>query len=83
MSVSGQGAVKSRVRFAQWVLSTETASGPPIHGAECAECGEVSDGADDWDGPQMWCLQHAGRTGHTLFRGTVTGYFRASMQEVL
>lgn len=77
------GSVKSRMRFAQWLLTTETASGPPIHAAECAECDETSAGADNWEGPQVWCLQHAGRTGHTLFRVTVTGYFRASMQEVL
>ncbi|MEE4541633.1 hypothetical protein V2S66_06560 [Streptomyces sp. V4-01] len=32
---------------------------------------------------QLWCLRHAGRTGHTGFRGTVVGFFRASLEEVL
>ncbi|MEU1631188.1 hypothetical protein ABZ746_39335 [Streptomyces sp. NPDC020096] len=77
------GPVRSRMRFAQWALTNEKASGPPIHGAECVKCEESSEGADDWEGPQLWCLRHAGRTGHTLFRATVTSYFRASMQEVL
>lgn len=75
--------MKARLRFAQWLLKTETAPGPPVHAAECVECDAASDGADAWGGPQDWCLKHAGSTGHTLFRGTVTGYFRASLEEVL
>ncbi|MCQ4041988.1 hypothetical protein ACFOSC_15325 [Streptantibioticus rubrisoli] len=83
MSVPEHGWIRSRLRFAQWALTNEKSSGPPIHGTECVTCGETSQGADDWEGPQTWALRHAGQTGHTLFRGTVTSYFRASMLEVL
>ncbi|MGW1495153.1 DUF7848 domain-containing protein [Streptomyces sp. NPDC002402] len=27
----------------------------------------------------MWCLRHAGRTGHTGFRGITTAFFRAAL----
>jgi hypothetical protein len=76
-------AVRSRMRFGQWTLTTDADGGPLIHAAECTTCGETPGGAEDWDGPQLWCLRHAGRTSHTGFRGTVTGFFRASLEEVL
>ncbi|WP_443729197.1 DUF7848 domain-containing protein [Streptantibioticus parmotrematis] len=71
------------MRYAQWVLTNEKSGGPPAHAAECVACGESSEGADDWEPPQLWCLRHAGRTGHDLFRGMVTSYFRATMHQVL
>jgi hypothetical protein len=83
MSTSDAGAARSRMRFGQWTLTTDTDSGPLIHAAECTTCGENASAADEWDGPQMWCLRHAGHTGHTGFRGTVTGFFRASLEDVL
>jgi hypothetical protein len=80
---SNEGLQKSPMLLASWLLSNEASSGAPIHGAECTTCDETSEGGEDWAEPQLWCLRHAGRTGHTLFRGTVTRYFRASMEEVL
>ena len=67
----------------QWLLSTETAPGPPVHVASCMTCGDESEAADDWDGPRTWCLRHAAGTGYTLFHATVTSFLRASVQDVL
>ena len=65
-----------------WLLSTETAPGPPVHVASCMACSEESGGADNWDGPQVWCLRHASETGHTLFHAAGTSFLRARVQEV-
>jgi hypothetical protein len=80
---TNEGLQKPPMLLASWVLTNEASSGPPIHGAECTTCEESSEGGEDWAQPQLWCLRHAGRTGHTLFRATVTTYFRATMEEVL
>lgn len=83
MSGPDSRAVLSRMRFGQWTLATDADAGPLIHEAECTTCEEKSGAAEQWDDPQMWCLRHAGRTGHTGFRATVMGFFRASLEEVL
>jgi hypothetical protein len=83
MSTPENGSVRSRMRFGQWTLTTDTQAGPLLHEAECTTCLEKSDVAENWDEPQLWCLRHAGRTGHTGFRATVMGFFRASLEEVL
>jgi hypothetical protein len=71
------------MRFGQWTLTTDAAAGPLIHEAECTTCGDKSEAGRAWNDPQMWCLRHAGRTGHTAFRAKVVGFFRASLKEVL
>ncbi|WP_443050632.1 DUF7848 domain-containing protein [Streptomyces sp. H27-D2] len=71
-------AARSVWRFVDWTLSVGTSGSGPIYVTECATCGTSSDAADDTEGPETWCLQHAGRTGHTGFRSTITSFFRAS-----
>lgn len=71
------------MRFGQWTLCTDTDAGPLVHEAECTACGDTSGVGATWEDPQMWCLRHAGRSGHTGFRATVMGFFRASLEEVL
>ena len=83
MSGAKGRTVRSRMRFGQWTLATDADGGPLIHEATCTTCADASGTADDWEEPQLWCLRHAGRTGHTGFCGTVTGLFRASLGEVL
>ncbi|TDC65466.1 hypothetical protein [Streptomyces hainanensis] len=65
-------------RFADWSLSLDPYGGPAIHAAECTTCDEASPGADSRDVPEVWCLRHAARTGHTGFRSTVTTFLRAT-----
>ncbi|MET4924418.1 hypothetical protein P3L51_19010 [Streptomyces sp. PSRA5] len=68
-------------RYANWALHTDTSGSGPIYVTECTSCGESSGAADDREGPETWCLKHAGRTGHTGFRSVITSFFRASLVE--
>ncbi|WP_444972073.1 DUF7848 domain-containing protein [Streptomyces lunaelactis] len=68
------------MRSAGWTLSIDLSGSGPIFEAECTSCGEASGPADDRAGPEIWCLRHAGRTGHTGFRGITTAFFRAALE---
>lgn len=68
-------------RFADWVLQLDTTGSGPVFEAECITCGDSSDAANGKEDPEMWCLRHAGRTGHTGFRSCVTTFFRATRAE--
>ncbi|WP_138355264.1 MULTISPECIES: DUF7848 domain-containing protein [Streptomyces] len=68
-------------RYTDWSLATDTTASGPIYAAECTSCGEASAAADEQEGPEVWCLRHAGLTGHTGFRGVITSFFRASLVE--
>ncbi|TDC19981.1 hypothetical protein E1265_22890 [Streptomyces sp. 8K308] len=65
-------------RFVDWLLSLDPYGGPPIYAAECTTCDEASSGAESREDPEVWCLRHAARTGHTGFRSTVTTFLRAT-----
>jgi hypothetical protein len=71
-------AVASVSRLGDWALSGDPHGGPPIHSAECTTCHEESPAADDTGEPDVWCLRHAARTGHTGFRYLVTTFRRAT-----
>ncbi|PAZ13311.1 hypothetical protein CLM62_25800 [Streptomyces sp. SA15] len=45
-----------------------------------ADCKETS-GPGDEDAVQMWCLRHAGRTGHGTFRRVFTDHARVERTE--
>ncbi|WP_442806716.1 DUF7848 domain-containing protein [Streptomyces sp. NBC_01750] len=68
-------------RFVNWVLQLDTSGSGPIYETECTTCGESSEAADDKEAPELWCLQHAGRSGHTGFRALTTSFFRATQVE--
>lgn len=68
----------SIMRFADWNLSTDGEAGSLAHETRCAECEETSGPRDEWQEAQDWALTHAGRTWHTWFRATVTGYLVAA-----
>lgn len=70
---------RSVMRFADWTLTTDPHGGPPIYATECTTCAEVSAASNDRADPEIWCLRHAGRTGHTGFRATAMTFFRASL----
>ncbi|MGP3924515.1 DUF7848 domain-containing protein [Streptomyces sp. 8N616] len=75
-------AARSVIRFADWSLSADLSGSGPIFESECTTCGESSGAADKKEGPETWCLRHAGSTGHTGFRGITTSFFRAQMVNV-
>ncbi|RFU85511.1 hypothetical protein DY218_17025 [Streptomyces triticagri] len=66
------------MRFEPWRLEVDSTGSPPIHEAECTTCNAASGAADDKAEPELWCLRHAGRTGHSGFRGITTTFFRAT-----
>lgn len=68
-------------RFVDWVLQLDTSGSGPIFEAECTTCGDASDAADSKEAPEVWCLRHAGRCGHTGFRAVTTTFFRATQAE--
>ncbi|MGW9133664.1 DUF7848 domain-containing protein [Streptomyces sp. NPDC055681] len=45
------------------------------------KCGAESGPQDTQDAAQDWCLQHAGKTGHDLFRRVFTDHARVTREE--
>ncbi|MER6051104.1 hypothetical protein ABT168_27245 [Streptomyces sp. NPDC001793] len=74
-------AMKAGWQFADWDLNVDTSASGSIYQHQCMTCGEKSGVAATAEGPDVWCLRHAGLTGHTDFRGAVTTFFRASLAE--
>ncbi len=74
-------AVRSVFRFVNWVLLLDTSGSPPIFELECTSCGTPSEASEAPDGPQEWALEHAGRSGHEMFRAVHTSFFRATRTE--
>ena len=74
-------ALRAVFRFMDWALQVDTSGSGPIYEAECTTCSESSGTADSKDEPEVWCLRHAGRSGHTGFRAVTTSFFRASCAE--
>ncbi|WP_240677874.1 DUF7848 domain-containing protein [Actinacidiphila soli] len=68
--------VRKLLRYVQLTLRPEPQSPHPIFWAACMTCEEQSPSADDPDAPQLWCLQHAGRTNHEGFRCEITTHWR-------
>ncbi|WP_146252245.1 DUF7848 domain-containing protein [Streptomyces carminius] len=74
-------ALRSRMRFVHWSLSIDPDNGEPAYAAACVTCDDASGPSADKRAPELWCLRHAGRTGHTGFRATITSHFRATPLE--
>lgn len=74
-------ATRSWMRFVRWSLGNDPDGSPPIYQMECTTCLESSEAAEEKNEPELWCLKHAGRTGHTGFRGVITSFFRATPLE--
>lgn len=70
---------RSVMRYADWMLSTDRQGSGPVYEAECTTCGESSEAAETKDEPELWCLRHAGVSGHTGYRGITTAFFRATL----
>ncbi|MGW5114827.1 DUF7848 domain-containing protein [Streptomyces noursei] len=74
-------ALKAEWRFAHWALDIDSSASGSSYQHQCATCGDQSGVADTAEGPDMWCLRHAERTGHTDFRCVITTFFRASLSK--
>lgn len=74
-------AARTVLRLVDWVLQPDASGSGPIFEAECTTCQESSEAADGKEQPEMWCLRHAGRSGHTGFRAVMTTFFRATRAE--
>ncbi|MFD9488127.1 hypothetical protein ACFWBX_30010 [Streptomyces sp. NPDC059991] len=68
-------------RFADWALQLDTSGSGPIFESQCTTCNDSSEASDGKEVPEVWCLRHAGATGHTGFRAVTTSYFRAKLLE--
>lgn len=74
-------AARSVWRFADWVLQLDPSVSGPVFDAKCTTCEESSGAADSKEDPEVWCLRHAGRSGHTGFQAVATMFFRATRVE--
>ncbi|WP_450373571.1 DUF7848 domain-containing protein [Streptomyces phaeolivaceus] len=70
------------MRFVPHSIRHEPAK-PVTFEAACLtdECGEQSGPQGEQEDAQDWCLRHAGRTGHDLFRRVVTDHARVTRDE--
>lgn len=71
---------RARYRFAQWTLRAITTMSIR-HVSLCVSCGERSNDTTDPDTAQLWCLEHAGLTGHTGYELSAFQHFNATMTE--
>ncbi|MFE6691891.1 hypothetical protein ACFVFQ_36165 [Streptomyces sp. NPDC057743] len=74
-------AIAETWHVADWGLDIDASGSGSIYRQQCMTCGDKSGAAATAEGPDVWCLRHAERTGHTDFRCAVTTFFRASLVE--
>ncbi|MGY0486451.1 DUF7848 domain-containing protein [Streptomyces sp. WG-D5] len=65
---------RRRFRFVEWTLSVTCGV---RHVGVCLDCGERCQGAGSPDDAQLWCLRHAGVSGHTAYELSVSQEFGA------
>jgi hypothetical protein len=75
----GNGTSRGRFRLARWTLTAETELGLR-HFGECRECWEKSVDTADPGEAQLWCLRHAGVSGHTSFELFAFQFFEATLK---
>ncbi|MFJ9428345.1 hypothetical protein ACIRQY_01670 [Streptomyces sp. NPDC101490] len=54
----------TRLRFARWTIGADPARPAPARYASCKECEQCSPVSTILREPDLWALEHAGRTGH-------------------
>ncbi|MBT2507089.1 hypothetical protein J7I98_14565 [Streptomyces sp. ISL-98] len=70
-------SVKARYRFVSWTLSAAENASIRFVGT-CQDCRDHAVNCDDSDEATLWCLRHAGLTGHTRFEMTASQHFTAT-----
>lgn len=67
--------MKARYRFMEWRLTAN----PDAVGftGRCVECGDASAAAPIPDEVQVWCLKHAGVSGHRVYELATVQMFAA------
>lgn len=76
--MSAGGAARGVYRFAEWTLKADPEATVGYVG-KCLTCSERYVDAACGDDAQLWCLRHAGITGHLGYELSALQYFGASM----
>lgn len=74
----GAGVIGQMAGPSDWVLASDGTGSGPVYESACTSCLDGSGPADGEHVPVVWCLRHAGRTGHTVHRRIVTDFRRAT-----
>ena len=69
------------MRFVQMRLSADPDNGPPVYETQCTTCHESSGESEAAEAPELWCVQHAGRTHHFGFESVLTTLLLVTPQE--
>ncbi|MFE3068543.1 hypothetical protein [Streptomyces sp. NPDC059247] len=62
----------TRLRFTTWTIGADPDRPAPARYASCKECEAMSSVSTVLSEPDLWALEHAGRTGHRGFREVVS-----------
>ncbi|NJQ00564.1 DUF7848 domain-containing protein [Streptomyces zingiberis] len=69
------------MRFVRWSLTIAPDAEERTYAAGCTTCDETPDESMERGALELWCLRHAGRTGHRSFRMTATSLLLATQLE--
>ncbi|MCX4665904.1 hypothetical protein OG453_04320 [Streptomyces sp. NBC_01381] len=78
--MSAGGLSRGIYRFAEWTLKADPESAVRYVG-KCLTCSERCADTAAGDDAQLWCLKHAGITGHGGYELWAFQYFTASMAD--
>ncbi|MFJ6104814.1 hypothetical protein ACIQHY_27890 [Streptomyces sp. NPDC092359] len=62
----------TRLRFATWTIGADPDRPAPARYASCREGEQCSPVSTILSEPDLWALEHAGRTGHRAYREVVS-----------
>lgn len=78
--MSADGLSRGIYRFAEWTLKADSGAAVRYVG-KCLTCSERCVDTATGDDAQLWCLQHAGITGHNGYELSAFQYFTANMAD--
>ncbi|MEU3736553.1 hypothetical protein AB0E78_05710 [Streptomyces sp. NPDC032198] len=78
--MSAAGVSRGIYRFAEWTLKAEPEAAVR-HVGKCLTCSEQCVDTAAGDDAQLWCLKHAGITGHGGYELSASQHFTASMAD--
>ncbi|MEV8475178.1 hypothetical protein [Streptomyces sp. NPDC051173] len=70
------------IRYADWMISPETAPEAPaiVHELQCTTCRSSSEANEDFETVRNWAFQHVGRhPSHTAYREIIHRFWRATL----
>lgn len=78
--MSASGPSLGIYRFAEWTLKADKEA-TVRHVGKCLACSERCIDTAAGDDAQLWCLKHAGATGHSDYELKAFQFFTASMAD--